>query len=264
MGEQAEATTPTEADRRTLLLYHFCRLRLPFVALPAEAFARQLRRAFGLFQAKRLKEGLVTTWDAFLDGLHAVDAFLSAACLAGDARAWEALFAARVSRSDALLVDALRARAVRLFPRNKQLSDLRHGPGPQALPDDDHAAELPRSDAADERWHEEFRSAAAEWLAELSDQEVLILGLRLRYRLSQREAAQLLGIHEGNVSRQTNRLRDHCLERIGQRLQEQGWSGDDLSGFILTEMDGLLLDEPRLAADRLAALLAARKKKKAE
>jgi RNA polymerase sigma factor (sigma-70 family) len=263
-----------------------------------------------LFQAKRLKEGLATTWDAFLDGLHAVDAFLSAACLAGDARAWEALFAARVSRSDALLVDALRARAVRLFPRNeekqdqavaefwgfliageveggtpvltrydgqrplapwllrvfqnKQLSDLRHGPGPQALPDDDHAAELPRSDAADERWHEEFRSAAAEWLAELSDQEVLILGLRLRYRLSQREAAQLLGIHEGNVSRQTDRLRDHCLERIGQRLQEQGWSGDDLSGFILTEMDGLLLDEPRLAADRLAALLAARKKKKAE
>ena len=55
----------------------------------------------------------------------------------------------------------------------------------------------------DDRWHEEFRQAAREWLAELTDNEVLILGLRLRYRLSQREAAAVLGIHEGNVSRQT-------------------------------------------------------------
>ena len=64
-----------------------------------------------------------------------------------------------------------------------------------------------------------------------------------------------------NVSRHTARLRDHCLERIGRRLHELGWTGDDLSGFILKEMDGLLLDEPRLSADRLAALLAAKGKK---
>ena len=99
-----------------------------------------------------------------------------------------------------------------------------------------------------------------DWVATLSDHETLILGLRLRYRLSQREVASLLGIHEGNVSRQTARLRDRCLERIGQALRELGWTGDDLGGFVLKEMDSVLLDESRLSADRLAALLAARGK----
>ena len=46
--------------------------------------------------------------------------------------------------------------------------------------------------------------------------------------------------------------------RVGQSLAELGWTGDDLNGFILKEMDSLLLDKPRLAADRLAALLAQR------
>ena len=46
------------------------------------------------------------------------------------------------------------------------------------------------------------------------------------------------------------------------RLQGLGWIGDDLSQFVLKEMDSLLLDEPRLAADRLAALLSARGGKK--
>jgi RNA polymerase sigma factor (sigma-70 family) len=207
-------------------------------------------------------------------------------------------------------VDALRVRAVRLFPRNeekqdqavadfwgfllageregatpvlarydgqrplvpwlirvfqnKHLSDLRHGPGDRQLPDDEaDGRELALPERADERWHEEFRAAAREWLDGLADNEVLILGLRLRYRLSQREVANVLGIHEGNVSRQTARLRDHCLEQIGQRLRELGWTGDDLGGFVLTEMDSLLLDEPRLSADRLAALLAARGQSKA-
>ncbi len=80
-------------------------------------------------------------------------------------------------------------------------------------------------------------------------------------RMKQRDVAHLLGVHEGNVSRQTARLRDACLERIGRQLQALGWTGDDLSGFVLKEMDSLLLDEPRLAADRLAALLAGRGKK---
>jgi RNA polymerase sigma factor (sigma-70 family) len=303
-------STPTprgaDAELRTLLLYHFCRLRLSAVALSAATFARHLQRAFALYQSKLGTNA--PSREAFLDALHGPDSFLAWACLEGDARAWEALFAARVSRSEALLVDALRARAVRLFPRdaerqdeaiaefwgflltgeregatpvlarydgqrplvpwlirvfqNRHLSELRHGPGAAALVDDepdDRAPDLPSSDA---RWHEEFRTAAHEWLAGLSDQDVLLLGLRLRYRLSQREAATMLGIHEGNVSRQTTRLRDQCLEQIGRHLQEQGWTGDDLSGFILTEMDGLLLDEPRLAADRLAALLSARSAKR--
>jgi RNA polymerase sigma factor (sigma-70 family) len=292
------------------------------VALPAEAFARHLRRAHALYQAKlakgahppsstpnsELRTPNSASWEAFLEGLHALDWFLACACLEGEPHAWEALFAARVSRTDALLVDALRGRAVRLFPRNperqeqavadfwgfllaggrdgatavlarydgqrplvpwlirvfqnRHLSELRHGPGPQPLPEDEpEARDFAPGDPGDARWHEEFRQAARDWLDDLSDQELLLLGLRLRYRLSQREAAAVMGVHEGNVSRQTDRLRDRCLERIGRRLTEQGWTGDDLSGFVLKEMDGLLLDEPRLSADRLAALLAARGKR---
>jgi RNA polymerase sigma factor (sigma-70 family) len=292
-------------DGRTAVLYHFCRLRLPRVALPREAFERHLRRAFELYRTKCAKNGLTVAWDAYLENLNALDWFLACACLEGQAQAWEYLFAARANRTDCLLVDALRVRAVRLFPRdeerqeeavtefwgyllageregsvpilarydgqrplvpwlirvfqNKHLSDLRHGRGPLPLPEDDlDERDLTFPNNGDARWYEEFRQAARAWLADLSDNEVLILGLRLRYRLSQREVAALLGIHEGNVSRQTARLRDHCLDRIGEHLCQLGWTGDDLSGYVLKEMDSLLLDEPRLAADRLASLLAAR------
>ena len=294
-------------DLPTALLYHFCRLRLPTVALAPEVFERRLRHAFEMFQAKRAREGQTVDWDTFVANLNALDWFIACACLEGNTRGWEALFAARASRTESLLVDALRVRAVRLFPRdperqeeavadfwgfllagerdgsvpvlarfdgqrplvpwlirvfqNKHLSDLRHHRGAQIIPDDDlDERDLPFPTNGDERWHEEFRTAALEWLGDLGDNEVLILGLRLRYRLSQREVATLLGIHEGNISRQTNKLRDRCLEQIGQRLVEQGWTGDDLTGYVLKEMDSLLLDEPRLAADRLAALLAARGK----
>jgi RNA polymerase sigma factor (sigma-70 family) len=146
---------------------------------------------------------------------------------------------------------------IRVF-QNWHISQLRHRASVQALPEDDLALPLPEE--ANGRWHEAFCLAARECLGELSEQELLILGLRSRYRLSQREVAGLLGLHEGTVSRQTAHLRDHCLESIGNRLVAQGWTGDDLSGFVLNEMGSLLLDEPRLAADRLAALLAARGK----
>jgi RNA polymerase sigma factor (sigma-70 family) len=289
------------------LLYHFCRLRLSAIALPLPVFEHHLQRAFELHRAKRTRKGETTTWDLFLENLHAVDWFLACACLEGQKSAWEALFAARANRTDCLLVDALRLRAVRLFPRdqerqdeavadfwgyllagerdgslpilarydgqrplvpwlirvfqNKHLSELRHRNGLLPLPEDDLGErDLPFADHGHERWYDEFRYAAREWLDGLSEQEILILGLRLRYRLSQREVAALLGIHEGNISRQTARLRDHCLEQIGEHLRTLGWTGDDLSGFIFKEMDSLLLDEPRLSADRLAALLAARGK----
>jgi len=84
--------------------------------------------------------------------------------------------------------------------------------------------------------------------------------LRVRYRLSQREIANLLQVHEGTISRQTDKLRDRCLERIQQQLSDQGWTGDELESLVLKEMGAVLLDEPRLSADRLAALLAARGK----
>ena len=300
----AEApANPTHAA----LLYHFCRLRLPGVALPFAAFVRHLERAFELSRAKRAREGLPTTWESFLENLHALDWFLACACLEGQPRAWEALFASRANRTDCLLVDALRMRAVRLFPRdegrqeqavtdfwgyllageregslpilarydgqrplvpwlirvfqNKHLSDKRVRPV-QALPDEEleaHAAPFPETD--DGRWLDEFRTGAREWLEELTDEEVLILGLRLRYRLSQREVGGLLGIHEGNIGRKTDKLSKHCRDRVGEHLQRLGWTGDDLGAYVMKEMDSLLLDDPRFSADRLAALLAQRGKK---
>jgi RNA polymerase sigma factor (sigma-70 family) len=281
---------------RRALLYHFCRLQVPTVALAPAAFEWHVDRTFALFRRKSAD----VTLAAYLDALYSLDWYLCCACLTGDTRAWELLFAARTGRSDCLLVDALRARAARLYPRdderqesavaefwsqllvsesagglpvlarydgqrplvpwlirvfqNAHISRLRAASGIHALPDDDVALPLPTR--ADGRWHDAFCQAARETLATLSEGEILILGLRLRYRMSQREVAHLLGVHEGTVSRQTDKLRDHCLDQIRDRLLAQGWTGEDLTEFILTEMGPLLLDEPRLGADRLAALLA--------
>jgi len=43
-------------------------------------------------------------------------------------------------------------------------------------------------------------------------------------------------------------------------LLGEGWAGDDLEGFVLTELGSLLTDDPRLSADHLSRLLAARGK----
>jgi RNA polymerase sigma factor (sigma-70 family) len=292
---------PPDLRRRAELVYHFCRMQLPGVHLPASACERHLERTFGLYRAKVQS----AIWAGYLDGLYPLDWFVASACLDGDGRAWEYLFAARAGRTDTLLLDALRARAARLYPRNEErqenavnefwghlyaaegpdqvavlgrydgqrplvpwlirvfqnwhVSQLRRQPGLQPLPDDDLALPLPN--ASDGRWHEAFRDAARECLAEFNDQELLILGLRLRYRMSGREVAALLGVHEGTISRKTDGLRDHCLDRIGQRLLELGWTGDDLADYVRTEMYSLLLDDPRLSVDNLAHLLAIRGKK---
>ena len=289
------------------LLYHFCRLRLPGVALPLASFERHLGRAFDLYCARETREQRIPSWPGFVETLYPVDWFLACSCLEGIPRSWESLFACRASRTDCLLVDSLRARAVRLFPRdeerqeqavaefwgfllageregslpilarydglrplvpwlirvfqNKHLSDKRVRQMPLLTDEELEAHAGPIPDTGDGRWLEEFRTGAREWLVELSDDEVLILGLRLRYRLSQREVAGMLGIHEGNVGRKTDKLSKTCRERVSAHLQKLGWTGDDLGAYVMKEMDSLLLDEPRFSADRLAALLAARSPK---
>jgi RNA polymerase sigma factor (sigma-70 family) len=287
-------------DPRATLLYHFGRLQLPGVVLAPDRFDYHLKRTFDLYRAKTRPD---LTPAEYIDTLYAVDWFLGCACIEGDERAWERFFGLRTGRTDCLLIDALRARAARLFPRNEEKQEsavdefwsqllVSERPGvtpvlgrydgqrplvpwlirvfqnqhvrPAAadkhlsLPEDDLSPPLP--ERAEERWHEEFRLAARDWLGELGDDELLLLGLRFRYRLSQREAAQVLGMHEGNLSRRTDKLRERCLERIGGQLRERGWSGDDLAEFVQAEMGSLLLDDPRLSADQLARLLAARGK----
>jgi RNA polymerase sigma factor (sigma-70 family) len=270
---------------------------VPAIHLSAGVCERHLQRTYRLYV---VKAGATASWQDYLDNLYPADWFVACACLEGDARAWEQLFAARAGRTDCLLTDALRARAARLYPRDEErqdtavnefwghlyvpetegsvpilarydgqrplvpwlirvfqnwhVSQLRRRAGIQSLPEDDLALPLPAN--SENRWHDAFCQAARDCLGLLKETELLILGLRLRYRLSQREVAALLDMHEGTVSRRTDHLRDQCLDFISKRLLEQGWTGDDLSEFVRTEMQSLLLDDPRLAVDNLARLLA--------
>ncbi|MGE3806530.1 MAG: sigma-70 family RNA polymerase sigma factor [Gemmataceae bacterium] len=284
------------------LLFHFCRVQLPAVQVAGDKLTAHLERTFALHQAKAETP---ITWDSYLENLYPLDWFVACACLDGDRAAWDYLFASRASRSDVLLIDALRARAARLYPgdeerqdaavtefwsqllvsdspkslpilarydgqrplvpwlirvfQNAHISQLRQRSGVHALPEDN---ELPAATngGGNGHWHESFCLAARDWLGQLGDNDLILLGLRMRYRQSQREVAQLLGVHEGTISRQITHLRDKCLEQVGQRLVDEGWTGEDLSDFVLTEMGSLLLDEPRLSADRLVKLLAERGK----
>jgi RNA polymerase sigma factor (sigma-70 family) len=283
------------------LLYLYCRVQRPGVALAWATFAAHLRRMFE--RARTTTPAL--TWDRFLHDLHPLDAFVAAACLENLTHGWHLLFAARTGRNDRLLVDALRQRAARLFPQdeeqqetavtdfwghllvapteesqpilarydgqrplvpwlirvfqNRLISQLR-SPSRRAesLAEDDVLTDREVTEPPTPHWHEAFCDAARAWLARLPEHDTLVLGLRWRYRLSQREVAEMLGVHEGTVSRQITHLRDRCLAEIERAMQEAGWTGEDLHAIILNEMAGVLLDEPRLGAGNLGRLLAAR------
>jgi RNA polymerase sigma factor (sigma-70 family) len=278
-------------------------MQLPGLSMPRDRFDHHIVRTFRLYQPKTAAP---LTWTAYFDTLYALDWTVCVGCLESRDAAWELLFAARTGRTDCLLVDALRARAVRLYPRDEErqetavaefwsglivsehegspavlarydgqrplapwlirvfqnlhLSRLRQHHGVQTLPDDDIAMPLPTQPKEETRWHETFIAAARDWLETLDSDDLILLGLRWRYKMSQREAATLIGVHEGTLTRRTDKLRDKALDLIGRRLVEDGWTGDDLEQFILTELGALLTDEPRLSADQIARLLASKGK----
>ena len=287
------------AARRLRLLYHFGRLQLPGMALDEVECARHLERTFGIASAK---QGAALDLIAYFDGLRMLDWHLVCSCLERRRAAWELLFASR-SSANSLLVDALRARAVRLYPRdlerqetavsefwsqlfagegggvailarydglrplvpwlirvfqNQHISILRRHERTLPLPDDDLA--LPLTPHPEPRWRDAFCRAARESFQNLTEPEILMLGLRLRYHLSQREVASLLDRNEGNISRQTSQLRERCLTTIGRRLQAEGWAEDDMAELVQAEMAAVLLEEPRLSGENLARLLRSRGK----
>jgi RNA polymerase sigma factor (sigma-70 family) len=284
-------------DLQRTRLFHFVKVQLPAVRLLRPRFDEHIRRSFQIYEAK--VPGPLT-WPAFLAGLYIVDWAVSAGCLENDEAAWDLLFAARTGRSDCLLVDALRARAARLFPRdferretavtefwsrliasddgtrpvlarydgqrplapwlirvfqNWHLSKLRQSSETIALPDDDLAPPLPPRSIDDTRWHDAFTTAARDWLHTLDDSERLFLGLRWRYQLSQREIARTLGVHEGTISRQNDKLRERALAHFTTALIQAGWTGDDVSSLIFNELGAVLTDEPALSGDVLRTLL---------
>lgn len=302
-ADESASLCNARESSRIAALYHLGRIQYPKWPIPEANFRVHLERAYHTFAAKA---EATPSWTAFLDGLYSFDWFVTLGCAEGIDHAWEVLFNTRTGRSDCLLLDALRARACRLYPRddekqesaiaefwshlivpdaegrtptllrydgqrplapwlirvfqNWHLSKLRRNSGPASLPDDDLAMELPSRTKTETRWHESFCQAARDWLGSMTDAERLLLGLRWRYRMSQREVANLLGVHEGTISRQTDKLRDGALETIQSRLIAEGWTGDNLESYILTEMGGLMLDDPRLSADQLGKLLAAKGK----
>lgn len=289
-----------ELQGRISLLYHYCRVKFPGIRVSFDAFRNHLERTYRL--AIRQEP---CTPEAYLDGLYVLDWYLCCACLTGDNAAWETLFATRTGRSDRLLVDALRDRARRFYPRdferqenavsefwthlliaeapsipilarydghrpltpwlirvfhNWVISALRPRNAPAPLPEEDIAPPLPPTTSVDGRWNEVFRLAARDWLDNLTDADLVLLGLRWRYRLSQRDVAKLLGVHEGTITRRIDALRERCLDHVGNQMVAEGWTGDGLSELALTEMESLLTDEPRLSADQLARLLKAQGK----
>lgn len=301
-AEEFPQPSPKVRSRLTLL-YHFNRVQVPEITLSEAAFVHRLWAMFGRAYGRKTEP--VSDWDEFLRRLHALDAFVAAACLEGDEDAWQLLlFDARLGGADQRLIDALRSRAVRLYPGNEErqnsavedfwgsllVSDSpdsipllqrydglrplgpwlvtvfqnrhvsllrgRHHHG-QALEEDDLLPEPdPLPADASPIWHEAFREAAREWLAHIADaEELLLLGLLWRYRLSQREAAKLLGVHEGTVSRRIKSLAQKCREFIVERLRQMDWPGDDLDRLLYAEMAEVLFEEPRLAADALARQL---------
>jgi hypothetical protein len=267
-------------------LIRSCRSQLPEVELPPGFFARHLERTFDLYHGK---VGAAASRESYLGALYCLEWFIACACLEGSEVAWEQLFARRAGQTGRVLVDALRARARQLYPRdtarqhgavaefwshllvadapdclpalacydgqrplvpwlirvfhNWNLLQLRRRAEFQPMPQDEAA--LPAAARGSDRWHEAFCAAARECVCALTDQELLILALRLRHGLSQRAVASLLGVHEGTVSRRTSHLRDHCLGGIHRRLVAAGWTGDDLSEFIRSEMAAVLQDDPR-------------------
>jgi DNA-directed RNA polymerase specialized sigma24 family protein len=298
--QTAAERLPAEHRVQATLLYHFCRLQLPAIDFPPPAFERHLLRTFALhstkvpdgswprffenlypldwFVACACLEGSSRAWEQlFASRAGRTDCLLTDALRARATRLyprdeerqesavaefWGHLYVAETAEGLPVLAryDGQRPLVpwlIRVF-QNWHISQLRRRAGVQALPEDDVALPLPAG--GDSRWHEAFCAAAGEWAAGLKEVELLILGLRLRYRLSQREVAALLGMHEGTVSRRTDALRDECLERVGKCLLDQGWTGDDLSDYVRTEMQAVLLDDPRLSVDHLASLLAARGK----
>jgi DNA-directed RNA polymerase specialized sigma24 family protein len=140
---------------------------------------------------------------------------------------------------------------------NREVSQVRREAGQfRPWPPDAVEPAAPAPADASQPWHEAFCDAARAWLAEQArDEDLLLLGLLWRYRLSQREAARLLRVHEGTVSRKISDLAQRALRFIRQELEQLGWTGEDLHPLIATEMPQVLFDEPRLAPESLARLL---------
>ncbi|VTS06396.1 sigma-70 family RNA polymerase sigma factor [Tuwongella immobilis] len=116
-------------------------------------------------------------------------------------------------------------------------------------------AETRDEDSGNSQWHELFGEAAREWLSTLEGRNLLVIGLLWVHQLNQRSVAQLLGVHEGTVTRIRQALKTEADEAIIPVLERNGWTGDDLTPFWGSEMASVLNRDPRLSAQAIRKLL---------
>src|SRR5207249_3157723 len=70
----APAPFPASLQPRFTLLYHFCRLQMPAIALDSGTGQRHLQRTYDLFRTKPDVDG---SWTYYLDNLYPLDWFLA-------------------------------------------------------------------------------------------------------------------------------------------------------------------------------------------
>jgi hypothetical protein len=52
-----------------------------------------------------------------------------------------------------------------------------------------------------------------------------------------------------------DKLRERCVNEIQQQLESQGWTEEDIQGYILSEMATVLLEDNRLSISSLGQLM---------
>src|SRR5262245_18508924 len=117
MSDSATPVYPHGAPdlARARLVFAFGRLQLPSVRLGEPDLFRHLARTYAIYASK---EGDKAAWADYWSRLHAFGWYLACGCLEASPEAWQRMFALRATPADALLIDALRLRAVRLYPRD--------------------------------------------------------------------------------------------------------------------------------------------------
>ena len=105
-GSKAKSQELVPLTAHSHLLYHFCRMHLPAIAMAPARVAFHLQRTFDLYASK---ENESVDLQEYLLRLYQLDWFIACGCLEGGRAAWDHLFAAHAGGADCLLIDALRA-----------------------------------------------------------------------------------------------------------------------------------------------------------
>jgi RNA polymerase sigma factor (sigma-70 family) len=256
-------------------------------ALEPQSLAPRLRASVEKYLLKHDRSTGATPIDKFIDGLHADDLCLVIACERGDQTAWGDLVegygatvrsAARsASSNDAMSDDLaqsgagslggwLRAvvgqlaidqhrREARLI-QTEEDSDLdrlaQDVEGEHRALGAFHSSPSPEETLADDLAAADVEKALARALAELEDEDRLLMKLYYFDGLRLREAGAVLGVHEATASRRLTRIHGSVRERVETILmKEHGWTRSEatrslaeVATHLQAEVEPMLLAQP--------------------